>query len=211
MVGDCDRDFVEHLIERIGGGKSADAGELAALEDIGGQIDEAGGDGLGNRQHADEERGQREIGQPAAALRRTDVNFPADVAIRLKKGNALGEVVGGQLGVEPVRILSELPVPQAPAGGNDLQPREQAAHAVADEDHLLGLAHQRLQGSEFLAQAHGRVGDGPAGRIVEEHELIAPAELRVGAQVVDHIPPHARVGIQAMDEQHRDAVRVVGL
>ena len=47
VVRDLDRDAVKGGVERVLGGEAGDAGELALLDEIGGEIDEGAGDGGG--------------------------------------------------------------------------------------------------------------------------------------------------------------------
>ena len=127
-------------------------------------------------------------------MRGADVNFATDVMIWLKQGDPAEEVVGVEFLIERRGGSSQLIIPDGAPGLDDLHAGEEATHAVADDDHLFLGVEEFVECGELLAEAHGRVANGPAGRVIEEHVLILAAELGISPEIVDDVFPHAGVG-----------------
>jgi hypothetical protein len=97
-----------------------------------------------------------------------------------------------------------------------LEAREQSAHAVADQNHVVhpGVVMVGVPllavGLQAIAQARGGAGHGHAGWVHEQQGGEARIELRRAEDLIDGVLPDVGIGIQAMDEYYRDLVPVVG-
>ena len=163
----------------------------------------------------DAPHGQRR--QRTAVVRRGDVDDP------IHKRQRLEEVIRGHLAPQ-LRPHSHLVkrdagdrIPQRRPRLNDLELGVQPPHAVADEDEMLHrwilpLRIEALDRRRQLAAEHGRgLEERGPGRIVEKPGLEALLKPGVDAELVEEIEPGSLVAPQAVDEDHRDAARAVGL
>ena len=96
--------------------------------------------------------------------------------------------------------------------------RDQAAHAVPDQDHLVEILARLLRDPELLASGQQHLAEVVGGRHDryaagkrEEPELVAFPDDRVVFQGVDHLHPGVWAGHQSVDEDHRDLPRLVRL
>ena len=97
----------------------------------------------------------------------------------------------------------------------DLQFRDESAHAVADEHHVLrggiigsaGPTGQR--GVQFPPQRGGTHQEGNSGRITEEPHLVALAKPGLRVQLIAHRHPGGGIGEQPMHEDDRNLAALV--
>ena len=152
-----------------------------------------------------------------AAMRGSEEDDAADVRHRLEPEDLPHRLA--LLGAELVALqrLVRDDGPEAVAAGLDHQPREDAAHAVSDQDHLIegGVLALGIEGladlEQRVAEHRGREQDGIAGGVEEEPDLIALADLLVAEHPVHHLEPGHRRREQAVDEDERNLLRLVGL
>ncbi|MNS75833.1 hypothetical protein D3C72_1093610 [compost metagenome] len=108
-------------------------------------------------------------------------------------------------------------VEQGVAGVGDHQARQYAAHAVADQDHVVGRVG--LGGRVELRQGRvQRLADGGVvgrqrriARVVHLPDLVAAAQLLVAHQFIRHVDPRFRAAGQAVQHDDGALVRVIGL
>ena len=147
------------------------------------------------------------------AVRRGDEDHAADLRTGLEDQGAAEQVAIGLVARELLDgAIAEEP-PQPGPAVLDHHLGQQAAHAVADEDHpvkgrILAVGVELSPHFiEVVTQQHGRMRDRVARRVAEGPELIAVAEGRIGLQVLDHPGPRPRARPQAVDEDHGDPPR----
>ncbi len=98
-----------------------------------------------------------------------------------------------------------------------LQPCDKAAHAVADQHHLVQgrFAMLRIEHLPHIGQVVAQLGRAEperlAGGIEVEPELVVPANVGRASQVVEHLHPGHGARPHAVNEQDRDLARLVGL
>ncbi len=106
-------------------------------------------------------------------------------------------------------------VPDPIAAADDLHLDEQAPLAVPDQHHpaqrlILGLGVEpRHRPGQRLAQAKRGERDGVAGVVLEEPELVAAADLRVGQEAIVHLHPADHARRRAVHEDDRDEPRPI--
>ena len=159
----------------------------------------------------------RALVEPAAPMRRGDVDDAADRWIRTKDQAAAEELaiilLAHQLG--DGTIADDVPESVAGLDGDHLG--DQAAHAVADEHHPVE-SRVRLARIELLAhlvqvspEQMRRVRDRVAGRVAERPELKSALDRGIGLKGFDHPVPRPRTGPEPMHENDRDFPSRIGL
>src|ERR1700722_6571839 len=117
--------------------------------------------------------------------------------IRLEDEREFDQRVGRHLSVESISLRFKLLVPDDSSGVSHLHSRQEAAHAVTDEDNLLKSV-KLLRVSKVIAQQVRRVGNRVACRIGKCPELIVMANFWVRRQGVNDVTPDVRGREQAM-------------
>ena len=149
-------------------------------------------------------------------VRRGDEDHSADLRAGLEDQGAAEEVAIVRIAREFVKGPIADEPPQAGPAVLDHHLGQQAAHAVADEDHpferLIRAGAVELPSDliQVATQQRGRVGERVARRVAERPELIALTEGRIGLQARDHPAPRPRVRPKPVDENHRDFAALVG-
>ena len=124
---------------------------------------------------------------------------------------------GLRLEAKRLQRAAEHRLPDGLAGPGDLGLRDQSAHAVPNQHHpaegRVGAAgvEGRSGSVEFAAQQPGAAEEVVARRIGEGPELIAGVEVRVGAEVVEHLREVEGRAAQAVDQHHGDLAGLVWL
>lgn len=136
----------------------------------------------------------------AAPVRGANIDHAVDGGIWVKDEALAHDAILWQVLVHFIRERTECRIPEAIAGFHHLQARNEAAHAVADQRDRLSRARVAQRSGERLAQLPAGVQDGIPGRVVEEPELIVLPDLRARAQLVEHLLPRVRAGLQAVDD-----------
>ena len=144
-----------------------------------------------------------------------DEDDPAHLRHRLVKERLLQEpaVVGRAVKLVDGPCADRLPEPGSARLDHHL--RENAAQAVADDDHLVQGYVRAIRiedptcATEGLPQRVRREGDGVAARIAKCPELILFPEYAVGLEVLDHPIPMVRFAPEAMDQDDWDLAALV--
>ena len=146
--------------------------------------------------------------QVAAAQRRGDEDHAADFRPVTKDQRVGEELLCSQAtcATSPGGFL-KMSQPELVARVGDEQPADAAAHAVADDDHLLAQREALLDRIELAPQDRGGVRIRIAARIAVEPELVVAADLLVGAQVIDHRRPGRGRILEAVNDEHDGLVR----
>ena len=157
------------------------------------------------------------LGEEAAPVRRRNEHHALDEGQRLEEQRLTQALLEFRVGRETFERLVAERAPQLVARIDGGHVREQAALAVADDDHLLqgrvgviGVQPVDHVGQR-LPQKGGRGRHRQVAAVFIEPELVALADGRVMAQAVDHLRPPDRAAAGAMHHHHRDAATLVGL
>ena len=172
--------------------------------------------GSGRRTSREPRRSSPPRSNATPVMRRGDEHHAADLrpgpedqggAEQVAVGLVARQVFNGAIADEP---------PQPGPALLDHHLGQQAAHAMADEDHPVE-GRIRAIGVELpphliqvATQQRGRIGQRIARRIAVGPELIPVAEGRVGLQLLDHPVPGPRVRPQSVDQDHGDPTAPVG-
>lgn len=206
-IGLEEADAVCWLCEKVAEVGANGPDELLAVMgfDETGQQDEAGDD-CGDRVHS----------QTAAAVGGRDEDDAGDVLATGKEDQFADGRHGWGTELEVIEAAFEELVPEFLASFPDEEARDEAAHAVSDEDDVVrGAAaitfQNRMKPVEFAAQDGGGFPHREARGVEEEPELVAFSDFRVGHEFIGGAGPRFGSGEQTMNEDDGDAVGVVGL
>ena len=112
------------------------------------------------------------------------------------------------------RLCGRLPEnvePNLVAGISNHEATDHPTHAVANEHDAFMMGEGARDPIQFLTKKRRRIGVGITARITVNPELIAPANLGIGTQGVDHrCPTRGRV-LQTMNKNHRRTIGIVRL
>src|SRR3954471_22626718 len=105
-------------------------------------------------------------------MRRANIDLAADFRVSLENQGAPREMGSRQILESLVGLRAQLRIPDRAASRGDLEARNDAAHAMSHQQHVVLATVNLIERGHFFAEPERRVGGRPSGGIIKEEELI---------------------------------------